>query len=211
LIFAAYDYEIGGTEDSMKIIGITGGTGAGKTTALGILNEMGCETIDCDAVYHALLENDAELRAALTERFGDVLTDGAVDRKKLGAIVFRDEAALLDLNRISHKFVDREVKRILRAAKERGCTCAAIDAIALIESGLSGRCHAVVGILAPVEHRVRRIMEREGIDESYARMRVEAQKKDSFFREHCDYILENNGEEAAFQAAARALFQKLLS
>lgn len=195
----------------MKIIGITGGTGAGKTTALGILKQMGCETIDCDAVYHELLRSDPELKAALASRFGDVLTAGAVDRKKLGAIVFQDADALLDLNRISHKFVDVEVKRILRSAEERGLTCAAIDAIALIESGLSACCDAVVGVLAPAQRRVRRIMEREGIDESYARMRIEAQKPDSFFREHCGYILENDGGEAEFRAKALALFQKLLA
>ncbi len=156
----------------MKIIGITGGTGAGKTTALGILKQMGCETIDCDAVYHELLQSDPELKAELVSRFGDVVTDGA--------------------------------------AGERGLTCAAIDAIALIESALSDRCDAVVGILAPAERRIRRIMEREGIDESYARMRIEAQKPDSFFREHCDYILENNGDEASFREAAAALFRNLL-
>ncbi|MEG0765970.1 MAG: dephospho-CoA kinase, partial [Pseudoflavonifractor sp.] len=73
----------------MKVIGITGPTGAGKTTALGALEDLGGTLIDCDELYHTLLEESEELRAALVARFGDILDrQGRPDRKKLGAIVF---------------------------------------------------------------------------------------------------------------------------
>ena len=84
---------------------------------------------------------------------------------------------------------------------------------ALIESGLGQRCDAVVGVLAPAELRVRRIMDREGITEDYARKRVSAQKGEAFFRSHCDYILENDEGDTpeTFRLRARALFAGLLN
>lgn len=197
----------------MKIIGITGPTGAGKTTALNALVQLGAEIIDADAVYHQLLEQSQPLQRALTDRFGDLSDrEGHIDRKKLGNVVFADEAALLDLNAITHRFVGEEVDRRLTAAEAEGRPAAAIDAIALIESGIGRKCQAVVGILAPRELRVRRIMDREGIPEDYARKRVAAQKGDDFFRDHCDYLLENDERDTpeSFGARAVALFQHII-
>lgn len=198
----------------MKRIGITGPTGAGKTTALNALTELGAHIIDADAVYHGLLEASAPLRQALTDRFGpSILTpEGQVDRKALGNVVFSDARALEELNAITHRFVGEEIDRQIAQAEREGHPAAAIDAIALIESGIGAGCDAVVGILAPKEVRIRRIMAREGIPEDYARKRVEAQQGDDFFRAHCDYILENREDDTPehFQARARELFRRIL-
>ena len=198
----------------MKIIGITGPTGAGKTTALRALADLGACVIDADAVYHQLLEGSAPMREALTARFGASILDdgGKIDRKRLGNLVFGDPAALADLNAITHRFVEEEIARLEAQAVKEGRPAVAIDAIALIESGVADRCDAVVGVLAPRELRVRRIMAREGIPEDYARRRVEAQREDEFYRTSCGYLLENNGEgdEAAFADRARTLFAELL-
>ena len=199
----------------MKVIGITGPTGAGKTTALGALEKLGAVVIDCDAVYHRLLAESAPLRAALTGRFGPGILgpDGGADRKELGNVVFNDPAALADLNAITHRFVMEEVDRAIARAAEEGRPAVAIDAIALIESGARERCDALVAVLAPKEVRIRRIMAREGIPEDYARRRVEAQKGDEFFRAHCPYVLENRGEESRedFARRARELFARILA
>ena len=95
------------------IIGITGGTGCGKTTLLNLIGEKGGLILDCDAVYHNLLRTDASLLAAIEHRFPGVVEEGGLNRKKLGAIVFADEKALLDLNSITHAAVKREVLRQL--------------------------------------------------------------------------------------------------
>lgn len=195
----------------MKLIGITGPTGAGKTTALNVLREFGGAVIDCDAVYHKLIAGCRPMREELTGRFGDIfLPEGGLDRQRLGELVFSDPAALADLNAITHRYVGAEVDRLLREARAAGCPAAAVDAIALLEGGLKDRCDATVAILAPLEDRVKRIMAREGIPEDYARKRAGAQKEDGYFRANCTYTLMNDGDPADFAQAARSLFAQLL-
>ncbi|HPE16600.1 MAG TPA: dephospho-CoA kinase [Oscillospiraceae bacterium] len=196
----------------MKIIGITGGSGAGKTTALGVLAALGVVIVDCDALYHGLLERDRELHDTLVAVFGDVTgQDGRLDRKKLGAVVFRDAEALEELNAISHAAVLRELRVFLEEARAAGETAVAIDAIALLESGVGKLCDCVVGIVAPEEVRVRRLMARDGISRQYALLRIRAQKPERFFRKKCDYILENQNNEAAFANEAERLFRRILN
>ena len=196
----------------MKIIGITGPTGAGKTTALRVLEELGGVIIDADEVYHDLTESSVAMRKELESHFGPMYTpEGQLDRKKLGSVVFSDPEALKQLNAITHRFVGEEIDRMLDRARQEGRPAAAIDAIALIESGVGEKCDVLVAVLAPPELRVRRIMAREGIPEDYARSRVNAQQGEEFFRKHCPYILMNDGDDpAAFAARARALFQTIL-
>ena len=92
----------------------------------------------------------------------------------------------------------------------QGGICAAIDAVALIESGLSDICNTVIGVTAPRDARIRRIMQREGISEEYASSRVDAQKPNGWYAEHCDQILENNGTLEAFEAACRKLSMEVI-
>lgn len=196
----------------MTIIGITGPTGAGKTTALHCLEQLGGVVIDCDAVYHQLLKSDITLQDDLCRRFGSIRNEqGELDRKKLGSVVFGDAAALADLNDIVRPYISRAVHGLLEEASARGVPAAAVDGITIIESGLASQCDVTVAILAPVEDRVRRICLREGIPEDYARARVAAQKEDAFFQSHCDHVLYNDcADIEAFELRATQLFQKLI-
>lgn len=196
----------------MKVIGITGPTGAGKTTALNALRDLGGCIIDADAVYHDLTVSSAPMREELTARFGDVYQGNVLDRKKLGSIVFQDPEALADLNAITHKYVDQETGRRIAQARAEGRPAAAIDAIALVDSSLSAYCDCTVAITAPEELRVKRIMAREGISEEYARMRVAAQKPSAWFQEHCDYTLESTESDTVeiFAQRAQTLFREII-
>lgn len=197
----------------MIIFGITGGSGAGKTTALNALGGMGAEILDADEIYHELTLKSESMHRELTARYGDIwLPDGSLDRKALGVLVYRDEDAMEALNRITHKYVDHEMRRRLSRARLSGKKLAAIDAILLIESGLGRHCDYCVAVTAPEEVRVRRIMARDGITEEYARARIAAQQSDEFYRKHCNYVLVNSGEDPArFQQEARDLFAELIN
>ena len=187
------------------IIGITGGTGCGKTTLLKTIAEKGGLILDCDAIYHELLAIDISLLNAIETRFPGTVENGTLQRKKLGAIVFSDEKALEDLNKITHGAIKTEVLRRL-AHKSK---LAAIDAIGLFEGGLAELCDTTVAVTAPEEVRIQRLMLRDNISEEYARSRIAAQHPESWFREHCDCTLENNGTEKQFSEKCLAFFNNL--
>lgn len=193
--------------DRPLIVGLTGGTGAGKTSALAALEDLGGTVLDCDAVYHQMLRTDPALRGAITAAFGPVFCpDGSLDRQKLGTLVFSDHAALDRLNAIVYEYLPPELLR-----RAQGHTLVGLDAISLMESGLGKLCACTVAVLAPAEDRVRRIMARDGISEDYARLRISAQQPDVFYRERCSHILENNcATPAQFREQARIFFRSML-
>ena len=184
------------------ILGITGGTGCGKTTLLNLLAENGFTVLDCDAIYHNLLKTDKNMLCAIENRFPGVVVDGTLDRKKLGSVVFADPAALQDLNKITHSAVKTEVLRLLKSADK-----AAIDAIGLFEGELASLCDLTVAVTAPENLRVQRLMARDNIPEAYARSRIAAQRSNEEFTSLCDYALDNSGTETAFQEKCLAFFR----
>ena len=196
----------------MMIVGITGPTGSGKTTALKVIREMGGCVLDLDAVYHGLLKTDAGLLRELDARFPGVIRNGELDRKALGNIVFADKQALSDLNAITGKYILAETDCRLEAAQRQGVPIAAIDAINLLEGDLPERCNVTVAVTAPVEIRVGRLMERDGISEEYALLRISAQQPNEYFEAHCDHTLRNGeGTQQAFAQSCRELFDRLLA
>ena len=191
------------------VLGLTGGTGAGKTSALNAIRALGGTVIDCDAVYHQMLETNDDMRNAIHVTFPGVFSlDGKLDRKKLGQEVFSDKDRLEQLNAIIYKHIVPEVAR--RLAEGDG-KLYAIDAINLLESGLDQLCDRTVAITSPLELRVRRIMNRDNITEQYARLRISAQQPDEFYRSKCDCELNNSAETVeAFEAEARIFFERLV-
>ena len=196
----------------MTVLGITGPTGAGKTTALRVVEQLGGAVIDCDQVYHELLESDIALQEKLESAFGPLRgEDGAIDRKKLGAIVFGDRSKLQQLNAIAQTATVERTRELLEDCRRRGRELAAVDAIGLLESPLAELCSATIAVIAPPEARVKRIMAREGISEEYAWSRVRAQKPDEYFVEGCGYTLWNDcAEPEEFARQVRTLLELIL-
>lgn len=191
------------------IIGLTGGSGAGKTSALRAIEKMGGCVLDCDDIYHEMLKSDITLQQDITEAFGNVFTaEGTLDRQKLGNVVFADKSALARLNTIIYAYMSRELTARI---DETDAPIIAIDAVNLIESGVDKLCNFTVAVTAPIEARVRRIMARDGIPEEYARLRISAQKNDDFYRAHCTAVLENTAPTSAdFEAIADRELQNMI-
>ncbi len=187
------------------ILGITGGTGSGKTTLLDVIRAQGGTVLDCDAIYHQLLQRDKALLQAIEARFPGVVEAGSLNRKKLGGIVFSDKAALEDLNRITHSAVKQEV--LCKLQESAGLV--AIDAIGLFEGGLAELCHRTVAVTAPLEARISRLTARDGITEEYAKSRISAQHSEEWFREKCDHVLINDGSKDAFESKCLAFLRSL--
>lgn len=191
------------------VLGLTGGTGAGKTSALRALESLGAVTIDCDALYHQMLDADQDLRQEIGNAFPGVFAaDGRLDRQRLGQEVFASKERLERLNAIVFRYMEPELRQ--RLADNAG-GLVAIDAISLLEGGLDRLCDRTIALTAPLELRVRRIMARDNISEQYARLRISAQKPDEYYRERCDLELNNAADSAeAFEAEAKRFFARLI-
>lgn len=195
----------------MRLLGLTGPTGAGKGEVCRIFAKYGIPSIDTDAVYHTLLAEGGSIVTELTEAFGkDILTNGLIDRKKLGAAVFGHPDTpdrLYKLNTITHKYVLERSFATAKTLLQNGAMAVLIDAPQLFEAHLERDCELVIGVLAERSVRLSRILARDGITEEAAMKRIAAQRSDDFFRENCHVILENNGDLAALEAQVRTFLK----
>lgn len=177
----------------MKIIGLTGLTGAGKSTVARKLMAYGCYHIDADKVAREVINNNENVKNKLKERFGnDVINeDGTTNRPLLASRAFADEESTNALNTITHPAVTEEIQSIIKDMKEIGYRGVIIDAIALFESGEDALCDYTVAVIAPRDIRLERIMQRDNITEEKALERINAQKDESFFTSRADFVLWN--------------------
>lgn len=164
------------------IIGVTGGSGAGKSALASLL---GHETIDADRVYHKIFEENGDLKNELINRFG------TCGRKELADIVFAGKEKLDELNSITFKYVLSAIEEMIVLAGGD----MVIDAPLLFESGLDEKCDFTVAVLAESELRIKRIMARDHLSREKAEMRINAQKPDEFYIKRADHVVCNNGED----------------
>ena len=153
----------------MKVIGLTGNIGCGKSTVAGMLREAGVATIDADAVTREIRNNDADARAEIQARFG------TYDADELARIVFSDAAALADLERILHPRVRGAVRARLAELDEGGIATASVEAIKLLESPLADACDQIWVVRCEEEDALRRLAASRGMDEAAARRRLSSQ------------------------------------
>ena len=183
-----------------KIIGITGGSGAGKSYISQELRKMGFAVIDADEVAHKSI-NKESCKEELCAYFGkNILSNGNIDRRKLGEIVFRDPRKLEKLNKITHKYILSDIADEI--TKANGNTIF-VDGAVLIESGI--KCDVMIGVLADKKVRISRIMSRDGITGEIAAERISAQKPDSFYEKNCGIIVLNNGENIDISAILKRI------
>ena len=194
----------------MRIIGITGPTGAGKSVLSSYLREKGIPVIDADKVYHSLLVPPSECLDALRRAFGDGIFKGEeLDRRALSEIVFNDKEKLALLNSTVLGIVLDRCRGMLAEYESEGHAVAAVDAPTLIASGFHRECHKIVSVLSSPEIRVERIMARDGLTREAAETRVQGQRSDSFYVEHSDAVLINDSDEKEFLDKCEELIRNL--
>lgn len=181
----------------MRLIGLTGGIGSGKSTVAAMLADRGATVIDADRVAHEVYEPGAEGHQMLVDRFGrDVLDEqGRVDRKLLGGVVFNDEKALADLNRIIHPLVRKEVaRRLLEITQDDPDAMVVIEAALMTETGWSGGAGELWAVIADPEVVVERLVSQRGLEERDVRLRLAAQTTNDARRRVATRVIENNGD-----------------
>lgn len=174
------------------IIGVTGGSGTGKSTVSDYLKKAGFYVIDADSVAHSVMESGSPCLNEVLDFFGNeyLNSDGSLNRKKLGSKVFEDKNLLEKLNEITHKYIIKEIEFL--ALKH---PFVVIDAALLFESGLSKLCDKTIFVSCIKEIRIKRIMARDNVTEQYASSRINAQKDDDFYRQRCDFEIVNDGKQ----------------
>lgn len=180
----------------MFILGLTGSIGMGKTTTARLFAEEGVPVHDSDAAVHRLYEGEAVER--IEEAFPGTAVDGKIDRRKLGALVVNDEAALKRLEAIVHPMVRESETRFLRHARSQDEPVVVLDIPLLFETGGEKRVDAVVVVTAPGEVQRERVLGRPGMDLGKLEALLARQMPDAEKRRRADYIVDSgNGLEAA--------------
>lgn len=189
----------------MKIIGITGTSGSGKSYVSGILRGLGYKVIDSDRLCHELYETDTACISEIRETFGGVITDGKVDRSKLSKIVFSDGEKLKKLNSIAHKYVLQSLDFTLKELAQKGEKTVFIDAPQLFESGLDKKCGYIIAVTAPNGEKIKRIIMRDGISREAAESRLSNQYDNDFFLANSNFVINNDGKEDVTFQVMKAL------
>lgn len=182
----------------MKVIGITGGMGSGKSTVSKMFESFGAQVVDADEISRAITKKNGAAYSEIVESFGGRIlkADGEIDRKKLAEIVFCNKAKLMLLNSITHKYVYEEMNRCIEDSLS---DVVVLDVPLLFSSEFRIKCDYTIGITADLKERIKRIKSRDGMLEEEILSRIENQIGDEELRQKADFIIENNDLDEAYR------------
>lgn len=193
----------------MNVIGITGSSGAGKSTVCSILQkEYQVKIINADKIAKRLSKRGTSYIDEIVKKFGkDILDDdGELKRKKLAEIIYTDPEKRKELNSCTFKYIRKEIQREIK--EERDVSTVVIDAPLLFECELDKLCHYVVGIISKKELQIERIVVRDNIDYEHAERRLSAQEENEFYISRCNEIIENNNDISYIEKCVQQMAKK---
>lgn len=192
-----------------KIIGLTGGSGSGKSTVGRGAAGDDFLYIDADRLGQQVILKGEPAFDELINIFGDDIigSDGEIDRKKLGGIVFSDRDKLAQLNKISHHYIKEAILKMIADTDKKGII---IDGAVIIGSIIQEMCHVIVSVLADKEVRIERILMRDGISREMAEKRIANQPDDEFYIENSNYIIYNNKETKMAINEGAEIFRRII-
>lgn len=176
-----------------KVIGLTGQTGAGKTTVSMAMRARGIAVIDADVLARDVVNNSKSCLGDLVLAFGCDMIDhnGELNRRRMASVVFSDKVKLRRLNALTHPHIVARIEDEIRVYRKRGAPLVVLDAPTLYDAGCEKMCAFVVAVLAPEEDRKMRILRRDSLTEEEAASRLRSQHSDTFFRDRANFIIEN--------------------
>ncbi len=197
----------------MRLIGLTGGIGSGKSSVSRILAEAGAYIIDADDITHQLQCRGEDVWRAIVDAFAwpVLLADGRLDRKRLGHIVFNDAQERARLNAIVHPAVQREIRRLIAVARSQGVGLTVLDVPLLIEGGLYQIVDEVWVVYAEQDQQIARICARDKVSEETARRRLQAQMPLADKLPYAQHVIDNRGSLRALEKVVRGLWQSAVS
>lgn len=195
----------------MLEVGLTGGIACGKTVVRQRFDEAGVPTLDADRVVHGLFAPGTDVTADVEARFGVtvIAPDGSVDRKALGAVVFRDAEERRALEAIVHPRVFEAIETFFDTARRAGAAVAVVDAALMYETGSYERYHRVVVAYCPRDIQRERLMSRDGVSAEQADRRIAAQMSVEEKRDRADYVIDTSGTLEQTLERTDAVFEQL--
>ncbi|HVS49238.1 MAG TPA: dephospho-CoA kinase [Candidatus Dormibacteraeota bacterium] len=195
----------------MKLIGLTGGAGSGKSTVSAMLRELGAEVIDADEASHAVYEPGSPGFEAVVREFGPgYVRDGRIDRARLGELVFHEVDARHRLNAIVHPLVREWMAARTAEAAMRGAEVVVQDVPLLFENGLERLYSTVLLVYVPEQVQLKRLVEGRGLSEDRARAMIAAQMPIEEKRELAHHVIDNSGSRVSTRQQVEGLWGQLL-
>lgn len=197
--------------NGVMVVGLTGQTGAGKSTVSRIFASNGFSVINADSVAREVVEKGSKCLDEIADFFGDSILndDGSLNRRALGEIVFSDKTKLETLDSIIYPYITGNILKLIGEYSEQNEKLILLDAPTLFESRSDDFCEIIISVIANPEIREKRIIERDGLTHEQARNRMDSQLDDEYYESRSDYIIHNNGDIATVNEISKEVSDKI--